>query len=125
MFGFFKKKSRQPNGPDFSEIDSQAKAEELFRRGDLEKAFLRPLEFGGQDFPLNVVYVPVGLAEIKRGIDINVIGALVEAGKVTKYEAMLEYQGNSVIPIAIKIEASDPGKFSQTLNIWGEALQRA
>ncbi len=42
MFGS-KKKSPQPNGPDFSNIDSQAKAEELFRRGDLEKLFLMPL----------------------------------------------------------------------------------
>jgi hypothetical protein len=52
MFGWFKRKSPQPNGPDFSAIDSQAKAEELFRRGDLEKLFLMPLEFGGQDIPV-------------------------------------------------------------------------
>jgi hypothetical protein len=43
--GWFWKKSPQPNGPDFPEIDSQAKAEELFRRGDLEKLYLMPLEF--------------------------------------------------------------------------------
>lgn len=39
MFNWFKKKPK-PNGPDFSGIDSREKAEELFRRGDLEKMFL-------------------------------------------------------------------------------------
>ena len=39
-------------------------------------------------------------------------------------EAIPEYQGNSFIPIAIKIVASNPGEFSTTINIWGEALTR-
>ena len=124
MFGWFKKKSPQPNGPDFSGIDSREKAEELFRRGDLEKLFLMPLEFGGQDIPVNTLYVPVGLAEVKVGIDNNVIGPLAAEGKITKYSATPEYQGNSFIPIAIKIVASDPGEFVTTINIWGEALAR-
>ena len=42
MFGLFKKK---PNGPDFSDVDSREKAEELFRQGVLGKAYLMPLEF--------------------------------------------------------------------------------
>jgi hypothetical protein len=124
MLGWFKKKSSAPHGPDFSAIDSQAKAEEAFRRGDLERLFLMPLEFGGQDNPLNTLYVPVGVAAIKTGIDTNVIGPLAAEGKITKYEASPEYQGDSFIPIAIKIEASDPGSFSTTINIWGEALSR-
>ncbi len=124
MFGWFKKKPPQPNGPDFSAIDSPARAEELFRRGDLEKLFLRPLEFGGSDHPLNTLYVPVGVAAIKAGIDSNVIGPLAAEGKITKYTASLEYQGNSCIPIAIRIVASDPGEFITTINIWGEALAR-
>ena len=124
MFGFFKKKSLPPNGPDFSGIDSLAKAEELFRRGDLEKLFLMPLEFGGQDIPPNVLYVPIGVNGIKSGIDNNVIGPLAAEGKIRKYTAAPEYQGKSFIPIAIKIVASDPGDFSTTINIWGEALGR-
>jgi hypothetical protein len=122
MFGWFKKKSPAPNGPDFSAIDTQAKAEDLFRRGDLEKLFLLPLEFGGQDIPDNFLYVPIGVAEIKRGTDDNVIGPLVAAGKVTQYTATPEYQGSSFIPIAIKIFASNPGQFAATINIWGDAL---
>src|SRR5262245_41627444 len=124
MFGWFKKKPPPPNGPDFSAIDSRAKAEELFQRGELEKLFLMPLEFGGQDNPLNVLFVPIGVAGIKSGIDNNVIRPLVAEGKITQYTATPEYQGKSFIPIAIKIVASDPGQFSTTIKIWGEALGR-
>ena len=124
MFGWFKKKAPPPNGPDFSEIDSREKAEELFRRGELEKLFLMPLEFGGQGIPLNTLYVPVGVAAIKAGIDNTVIGPLAAEGRITKYTATPEYQGKSFIPIAIKIVASDPGEFSTTIAIWGAALTR-
>jgi hypothetical protein len=124
MFGRSKKKSSPVNGPDFSGIDSQAKAEELFRRGELEKLYLLPLEFGGQDGPDNFLYVPQGVAGVKSGIDMNVIAPLVQEGKVTNYTATPEYQGESFIPIAITIVASDPGEFSTTISIWGEALSR-
>ncbi|MEZ6139594.1 MAG: hypothetical protein R3B84_03390 [Zavarzinella sp.] len=123
MFGW-SKKNPQSHGPDFSAIDSQAKAIELFERGDLEKLFLMPLEFGGTDNALNTLYVPVGIADIKAGIDTNVIGPLAAEGKITKYTASPEYQGKSFIPIAIKIVASDPGDFTTTIIIWGEALSR-
>jgi hypothetical protein len=125
MLGWFKKKSPPPNGPDFSDIDSQTKAEDMFRRGILEKVFLLPLEFGGQDIPDNYLFVPIGVADVKSGIDNNVIAPLVAEGKVSQYTATPEYQGNSFIPIALKIVASDPGEFTTTINIWGEALGRA
>jgi hypothetical protein len=125
MFGWFKKKSPPPSGPDFSAIDSREKAEELFRRGELEKLFLMPLEFGGIDDPRNVVFVPVGIAAAKAGIDQNVIAPLVEEGRVSQYSATPEYQGRSFIPIAIRVTASDPGQFSSTIHIWGDALARA
>jgi hypothetical protein len=123
MFGWSRKKPK-PTGPDFSDIDSPKKAEAAFRRGDLEKLFLMPLAFGGEDVPENTVYVPVGLAEVKAGIDTNVIGRLVSEGKVSRYSADVEYQGESMIPIAVKITAWDPGEFTTTINIWGDALGR-
>jgi hypothetical protein len=124
MSGHLKSKSPPPNGPDSSTVDSRVKAEELFRRGDLEKLLLLPLEFGGQDIPENVLYVPIGVVEIKSGIDKNVIRPLVADSKVTQYRATPEYQGNSFIPIAIRIVASNPGEFSMTIHIWGDALRR-
>jgi hypothetical protein len=117
--------SKKPQqGPDFSQVDSQAKAEQMFKDGILEKLFLMPLEFGGEDIPLNVLFVPIGVADIKRGIDVNVIGPLASDGKITEYKAEPEYQGDSFIPIAIKITAWNPGQFSSTINIWGDALAR-
>ncbi|MGC3970162.1 MAG: hypothetical protein QM775_23390 [Pirellulales bacterium] len=124
MFGWLRKKSPVPNGPDFSDIDSREKVEALFRRGDLEKLFLMPLAFGGEDIPANTLYVPVGLADVKARIDNNVIGPLAAEGRITKYTATPEYQGKSFIPIAIKIVAADPGEFVHELNIWGDALTR-
>lgn len=124
MFGFFKKKPPKTEGPDFSEIDSRTKAEELFRKGDLEKLYLFPLEIGGQEIEQNMLYVPIGVAGIKSGIDNNVIRPLAAEGKITEYKAEPEYQGKSFIPIAIKITAWNPEQFTSTINIWGEALGR-
>lgn len=112
-----------PHGPDFSSVDSMAKAIELFERGELEKLFLMPLEFGGSDIPANKLYVPIGIAEVKASSD-RIIGELASKGRITKYTATPEYQGKSAIPIAIEIVASDPGDFTTTINIWGEALER-
>ncbi len=124
MFGWFKKKSPPPNLPDLSRVDSLAIAEELFRQGLLEKMLLRPLELGGEDHPLNTLYVPVGVASIKSDFDNNVIVPLAAEGKITQYQAMPEYQGTSFIPISVTIVASDPGRITTTINIWGEALTR-
>jgi hypothetical protein len=112
------------NGPDFSHVNSMKKAEDLVRRGEVERLLLLPSEFGGEEIPENVAYVPAGIVAIKKGIDRNVIGPLVSAGKVTRYHASPEYHGDSFIPIAIKIEASDPAAFSTVINIWGQALGR-
>jgi hypothetical protein len=115
---------QQPQGPDFSGVDSEDKAVQLELRGQLEKLYLLPFEFGGRDLPENVVYVPTGMAEIKQGIDDNVIRPLVADGQITRYVATPEYSGDSFVPIAITIVASDPGSFTTTINVWGEALQR-
>jgi hypothetical protein len=120
MFGFSNHKPRK--GPDFSSVDSRAKAEQLFVQGELEKLFLLPLEFGGEDQPENVLYVPVGVAAVKSGIDLNIVGPLISEGKITQYEAEPEYEGDSFIPTAINIKAWEPGSFSTKINIWGEAL---
>jgi hypothetical protein len=124
MFGWFKKSVPSSNGPDFSAIDSPEKAEELFRNDGLEKVPLIPVKFGGQDQPLNVLYVPIGVARVKSRIDDDFIGQLASLGKITRYKAVPEYQGQSLIPIAIKITAWDPGEFTTTIKIWGEALSR-
>ena len=109
-------------GPDFSSVDSLAKAVALFEQGKLEKLWLMPEAFGGSDIPHNTVYVPLGIAAIKSDTDLNVIAPLAAEGKVTHYAAVPKYSGASVIPIAIQVTSSDPSHFVFDLNIWGEAL---
>ena len=111
-------------GPDFSHVKSAKKVAKLVRRGELERMLLLPSEFGGDEIPENIVYVPVGIRAVKEQIDLTVIRPLVAEGKATDYEAHPEYQGGSFIPIAIRIEASGPATFSTLINIWGEALER-
>src|SRR5947207_3003108 len=118
MFNLFKKRSPVPEGPDFSDTDSKAKAEARVQRGELEKMLLLPAEFGGIDDPRNIVYVPVGFVAIKAGIDTNIIKPLVAGSKITQYQALPEYQGKSFVPIAIKIAASNPDSFTTDINIW-------
>jgi len=121
MFGWLKKK---PNGPDFSGVDSREKAEALFQQGILQKAYLMPLEFGGQDSPLNCVFVPQFAAQLKAQNDTNIILPLAQDGKIKHYDAKPEYQGNSFVPIALRVTASDPGHFTYDIKIWGAALDR-
>jgi hypothetical protein len=113
-------------GPDFSHITSQSAALDLVRFGQLEPLLLLPDIFGGRDdVAANVVYVPVGLADVKRGIDENIVAPLAREGQVTRYVATPRYEGDSFIPTAITINAAEPGSFTTTIAIWGSALRNA
>jgi hypothetical protein len=67
----------------------------------------------------------MGIADVKRGIDENVVAPLAREGRVTRYVATPQYEGDSFIPTAITISASDPGSFTTTIAIWGPALRNA
>ena len=107
-------------GPDFSAVDSLAKAEELFREGKLEKLYLFPLDMGGDERPQNVVYVPVGIGQFKAQLD-GTVRKMVENGSVSQYSASPEYKGKSFVPSRIVIRAWHPGKsgsFNPTIEVW-------
>lgn len=124
MFSLFKSKKSGPpgNGPDWSNVDSPEKAEVLVVTGELVKLQLLPDIFGGDDGPHNTVFVPPFVVDIKVGIDNNTIMLLVEEGKVQRYVASPKYEGRSLVPCAIKIEATDPANFTAVVKIWGSAL---
>lgn len=84
IFDWLKNKKKPP-GPDYSDVDSLAKAEALYKSGALGRLLLMPSEFGGPDFGPNVVYVPADIVELKQSMDRNVIAPLVASGKVTAY----------------------------------------
>jgi hypothetical protein len=98
------------------------KALSLVKDGVLEPLLFLPLEFGGTDDPLNLVYVPVGFAALKHNHDMNVIRPLVQEGLIEHYAARPTYEGRSFIPTSIVIHASNPREITYTLCIWGSAL---
>lgn len=114
----------RPPGPDYSSVDSREKALALVARGELVAMLLLPEELGGDRRLENTVYVPPFAAELKSSTDNNIIFPLVSEGKITRYSAEPEHVGQSFVPIAVKLLASDPANFTYNLAIWGEALTR-
>ncbi len=126
VFGWFKRRDGAPPfGPDYRRVTTRAAADKLCRQGELAHLLLLPVEFGGQDIRENVVHVPPFVAELKARIDREQILPLAHEGKVSRYTATPEYEGSSVVPTALRIEATDPGSFGTTIHIWGAAVQRA
>ncbi|TCI90952.1 hypothetical protein [Tenacibaculum sp. M341] len=121
MFKWFKKKnssnSENENGLDYSKIDSNEKAIELFKKGELTELHLMPLEFGGQDIPMNILYVPEFAKMFKLRFD-KMIEELLIDGEKLSYSAEPEYKGNSFIPSKLKIMVTGDSEFVETINIW-------
>lgn len=124
MLEWLKRRGAPKAGPDYRHIDSRQKAEDLCKRGELKKLLLLPAEFGGQDVPPNVIYVPEIAVELKARLDVNTIRPMAQKGLVSTYTATPEYEGKSVVPLLIRVLATDPGRFEGTINIWGRALEQ-
>src|SRR5690349_1918417 len=116
-FGLFKRKKSDNIKPDFSDIDSNEKAIELFNKGQLAKVYLMPLEFGGQDGPMNYLFVPEFVVELKSRFDLMIDNLLTE-GKKLRYSAEPEYKGKSFIPSKLNIAVTGDVKFKESIEIW-------
>lgn len=105
---------------DFSKVTSVAKAKELEAKGELVKILLFPAEFGGEDIPANVVYLPVIAAEAKNMIT----GTLVKFVKddlIDNLSVEPEYKGKSIVPTRIVMKATHEtkeGQFVPSIEIW-------
>lgn len=107
-------------GPDFSDVDSREKAQELAKQGKLEKAFLFPIELGGHDVETNVVYLPIGVGAMKKQLDGTIL-KLAQDGVISKLTVEPVYKGNSFIPAKIVMKGSHPdrpGRFEPVLEVW-------
>jgi hypothetical protein len=124
MFEFFKKRMPEPREVNLAEINSREKAEVLVGKGVLQKLFLMPPEFGGEDSPLNTTFAPPAAVRQKADIDQQVIGPLIGAKKVTKYSVKPEYESASVVPTSLTITVSDPENYEFRIAIWGPAIDR-
>lgn len=105
---------------DFSEVTSREKAEVLYAQGKLERVLLFPAEFGGKDIPQNVVFVPLGITDIKNQIN-GTLTRFVGDGLINKLTVEPEYKGQSFIPAKLKMRAwhtDKKGEFNPSIDIW-------
>lgn len=120
---WFKKKSNSNSdnnnqkGSDYSNIDSNDKAMELFENGELAKIYLMPLEFGGAESPMNSLFVPEFVKTFKQSFDSTIHDLLMQDKKL-HYSANPEYKGKSFIPSKLVINVSGDADFNETINIW-------
>ena len=105
---------------DYAEVDSAAKARALFEQGKLERVHLFPVEFGGADLAVNVVYLPGPAADAKKKVDLAV-RKRIEEGALKRYSASPEYKGDSFIPSRLKIRAWNPESgesMNEVVEVW-------
>ena len=119
-FNWFRKKSKNEEKPvklDYEAIDSNEKAVALYEKKELVKLYLMPLEFGGADSPLNTLYVPPVIQELKQRFD-DMIEKDLRQGKKMSYSATPAYKGKSFIPSSLEIAVTGEVNFTEVIHIW-------
>lgn len=103
--------------PDYSRIDSHEKAQQLYAQKALVKLHLMPLDWGGEDVAMNIIYVPEFVLEEKARID-GTIEELLAAGHNLSYSASPEYKGSSIIASKLVIQVSGDRQMEAAIDIW-------
>lgn len=105
----------------FAAIDSLGKAHLMVDKGMLEPIFLKEVRFGGNETLENRVYVPIGIAKIKKQHD-DEIEKLMKDEPELFYACLPRYHGMSRVPYELIISATKgPEKtvlYSETISIW-------
>ena len=116
---FGKKKEEVPPGPgpDYSAVDSLAKAVDLYNKKQLGKIFFMPLEFGGEDAPQNTIYVPAHVVVFKTRFD-AMVEKLLREGKKIGYSVNPEYKGTSFIPSKVIITVNGEVSMTESIEAW-------
>jgi hypothetical protein len=120
LFDIFKKKQDESTTTtilDYSTIDSKEKAQKLFAKGKLVKLYLMPLDFGGQDSPINTLFVPEFANNQKNNFD-SKISDMLESGLKLGYSASPEYKGSSFIPGRLIIDVKGDTTITEVIDIW-------
>lgn len=102
---------------DFKTVDSKEKAFELYKKGELVRIYLFPIEYGGQEEEINAVYVPSFVEDLKTRFD-NMVGRLLEQGQVNNYTASPKYKGKSHVPSKLVLTTTGTGSINETIEIW-------
>lgn len=116
LLNFFKKDT---NKLDFADIDSNEKAQELYKKKIVEPLYLMPLRFNGQPALQNTLYVPAVVVTLKNKCD-DIVEDLLKQEKVNGYECKPEYRGNSFIPCCLTVIAKKNGQevFVENIKVW-------
>ncbi|MDR0852320.1 MAG: hypothetical protein LBN36_07480 [Clostridiales Family XIII bacterium] len=112
----------QQNPPvqqDFSDIDSNEKAEELVSSNILKQLYIVPVRFGGSEDATNWLYAPLAAIEAKDRYDDKVEQWGLQ-GQINGYRGIPEYKGTSIIPSKLTILVSLDKKIvsMETIDIW-------
>lgn len=102
---------------DYSTVDSDEKVQKLFAKKELVKLYLTPLEFGGPDLRINILFVPAFANNQKIGFDAK-IEKLLQDGLKLGYSANPKYKGSSIIPSQILLNVKGDKTINETINIW-------
>ncbi|HEY5849833.1 MAG TPA: hypothetical protein VIT62_03580 [Lysobacter sp.] len=105
---------------DYSHVISREMALQLVEQGLLFEVTLFPEEFGGNQEPYNLIYVPAGIPEIKDLVTESLV-ALRTDGLVDRLSFDVEYKGCSFVPSSIHVRATHNIKsrsFEPRIGIW-------
>lgn len=107
--------------PDFAAVESVASAQALVAEGKLVPVLLFPAELGGDEIPVNTVYVTPEAAAAREAVIADLI-AQIEAGRIDKMEVEPTYKGRSVVPATIVMNvwhSRNPGeRQARTIPVW-------
>ena len=101
----------------YSDFDNLEKVKEAHKLAKLEKVYLFPLELGGKEADINILYLPKKAADMKAEIDRNILN-LANEGKIKNYTANPIYDTKSFIPNKIKIETMGSSGETYTVHIF-------
>ena len=106
--------------PDFADYQTLPSVRALAGEGKLVKLLLFPAEFGGEDVPANVVYVPNEAAAAHNAI-VGTLRKMVKDGSLDRMEVKPVWKGKSFVPGAIRFHAwhsAKAGSFDPEIVVW-------
>lgn len=106
-----------PKGINYASINSRESAAKMHEQGILRKAYLFPLEFGGEEIDVNTIYLPKSAYIQKLAFEQKVM-QYAQDGLIDNYKATPEYKGKSFIPSSLFLQATGKEDLEIKINIF-------
>lgn len=119
MLFFGKKKKKEAELPDFSDVTSYQKAIALVHEEKLKKIYIIPLDFRGSEELDNRTFTTPRIAKLKER-DEMIIMDMGFMGGADTYSCEPVYRGESIVPCSFRIRAIRNGhvSFYEELKVW-------